>query len=456
MVGVVVDDISTPVGLADLPTELIAEIALHGPLIALRKVVRFNLPEVAAMRISRQARVPRERAGENVQVGDRVLYRWPTSFARPPCYGTVVADLGFHCGRKLWRVCLLSGERLRVGSPRLRRLEPWADIVWQESVCRTSALAAASVAREAATRATSAAMAAMSSSSSAAEVSLAAAAASAACTAAAAATSAATAAESSGAAGAETVPPAAAAPAASSAEARLLSMARDMRQVVAGSGFLSPPLLTQPRSGSGSTGSRIQEAARAAADAAAEAAAATHAAGAIESVGALTVTSGTAAAAATAAANVAAAFADWRVVEDQRTVLLRTGLPPLTPGVEPSRPPIRSTPSFDTATSAATSAAADVIAEIGLAGRALNASWAGVGRTNGLRTSSVEHTPSSEAVEEAATMVRNCSAAMLNAHAVGSSSADEKCEERWESFSSDSEASEVYEEVAPQRQCSLQ
>jgi len=148
------------------------------------------------------------------------------------------------------------------------------------------------------------------------------------------------------------------------------------------------------------------------------------------------VTAGTAAAAAAAAANVAAAVEDWRT----------TGLQYTHHSGDDDRGADVGAAAFNTATSAATSAAADVIAEIGLAGRALNASWTAVGRANGsssCEADPVEHTASSEAVEEAAAMVRASSAAMLTAHTVAGPSEDRKCESdsdySWES-DSDEEA----------------
>ena len=199
----------SPTGLQELPTELLSEIALHGVCLpAFRCVVRFDVATVAATRIQRWFR---QLYAEEVTiskrpwptVGDRVMFRWPTTSSRKPCVATVVAHIGFRDGRPLWRIAVL-GEKsqhstsVKVCAARIRRLDPWADTRWHDSVGRTSSIAAADVARAAATRSTSAAMAAMSNAAlSPAETALAVAAASAACAAAAAATLAATAAASS-------------------------------------------------------------------------------------------------------------------------------------------------------------------------------------------------------------------------------------------------------------------
>ena len=431
--------------LASLPDDILEEIAIRShPLIALRTVIRFRLRAVAATRIARWFRAVRPHLEPpRPVVGDRVICRWPAHLKHPPCYATVAARVGYHHGRLLWRVWLFDGTYVKMQTSRMRRLEPWKDGVWGESIGRTSALAAASVAREAATRATSTAMAAMASTSSSAETALAVAVASAACTAAAAATSAATAAGSSGpalalgssgsagAAGASAngaggavahgtrggdgsreltaqsptshvrrplTPRFAADPEWHQAQATsLLGVARGMREAVEAQGT-SHPSLTNPQGGTDLT--RLHEAALDAADAAAEAAAATHAAGAIGSLeGTLPITAGTAAAAATAAANVVAAIEE--LAGARRNNLGQPGA---------------------AASSAASSAAAGAILEMGAAGRALNRSWGtqpqrAMGSGSGAGPSApIEHTSSSAVVEQAAAMVRSASHAMLAQH----------------------------------------
>ena len=436
-----------------LPSELIALVALFGPLCALRNVVRFDVRGVAATRISRWYRslLGRKRAWPSV--GDRVVLRWPIASNRKPSFATVAGNSGYADGRQMWKICLLNGHYVTAHS--VWHLDAWADVDspgltettdWIDSVARRSAMNAASTSRRAAARATTVAMAAMCSTTCPAEAALAVAAASAACTAAAAATSAAHAASSA----AGTVAQVSLGAPASGESATLLHVAHHMHEAVAAAGTSSssmahhmheamegagladdagevghhmqeavataealafPPhhdsaSVLQPAStadayrvrpagiraayfppeegsspatlrpsaggvreseGLGPVPRLLAEAAAAAADAATEATAATHAAGAISGAGSLIVTSGTAAAAMSAAANVRAAAG---LLADARFADLRfaggTG---------------------EAASAAAEEMAADAIAEVGLAGRELTATWgpeSAVGSSNAL------------------------------------------------------------------------
>ena len=142
----------------DMPEEIVSEIAIRAAgLRALRSVVRFDLRDVAATKIARWfhsvVRLYIDHR-ERPAVGDRVMCRWPASLNKKPCYATVVGCSGYHHGRVIWRIWLFDGAYVKVHSARIRSLEPWKDAVWGDGVGRTSALAAASVAREAATHAT--------------------------------------------------------------------------------------------------------------------------------------------------------------------------------------------------------------------------------------------------------------------------------------------------------------
>ena len=467
---------------ADLPDELIHEIAIRAPsLLALRQVVRFDVKDVAATKVARWFRSLLAETPLRVKpiVGDRVMCRFPAHLKRKPAFATVVGNSGYHHGRALWRIWLFDGSYVKVTARRIRPLEPWNDGVWGDSVGRTSALAAASVAREAATRATSAAMATLSSTASAAETALAVAVASAACTAAAAATSAATAAESSGSqlatggggVGASQVEPCpsasrglprvgvdsdtasgssssdddertlpnqsplrlrpaqvegplaphnAADPANHNAEATsLLDVARDMQEAVTANTFATPPA-AHPGAGTHGELSRVISTGglnrlHEAALAAADAAA--EAAAATQGADAIHSVGGTLTVTAGTAAAAASAAANVVAAIEELAEARRNDLGQAGPA----------------ACNAASSAAADAIKEMGAAGRALNASWGTHPHDDSSSKASsskaegkmpVPHTSSSSTVEQAAAMVRSASAVMLAHHGVAGPGGD--------------------------------
>uniref|UniRef100_A0A7S2MXJ7 RRM domain-containing protein n=1 Tax=Haptolina brevifila TaxID=156173 RepID=A0A7S2MXJ7_9EUKA len=146
--------------LRNLPEELVLEIASRSSLRAFRHVMRFNLSHAACLRLQRCTR--RWLKGRDADatskdsitlcVGDRVLLR--RNGARPVCFATVAANIG----QTMWKLRLLDGayadEELRY----IRRLEPWSDGPWANTVGRSVALERAVVAREAATQAVSAAV----------------------------------------------------------------------------------------------------------------------------------------------------------------------------------------------------------------------------------------------------------------------------------------------------------
>jgi len=178
--------------LGNLPSELIAEICASGaPLAAMVRVLRFDVAHAAAMRIQRALRrmivdaIAATAARGGLSVGDRVLVRLPGHKIE---YATVAANLP---AGSTWKLHLLDGSYLEVDVARVRKITPWEDGPWGESVGRVAALASASAARNAALTASHAASSLVSSSdASASMTALAVAAASAASSAAAAATAA--------------------------------------------------------------------------------------------------------------------------------------------------------------------------------------------------------------------------------------------------------------------------
>ena len=471
--------------LADLPDDVIEEIAIRShPLIALRKVVRFRLQDVAATRIARWFHQRRAEltARSRPTVGDRVICRWPAYMKRAPCYATVAASVGYHHGRLLWRIWLFDGTYVKMQASRMRRLEPWMDGVWGDSVGRTSALAAASVAREAATRATQTATAAMASTSSPAETALAVAVASAACTAAAAATSAATAARSSGsalalgsgagagagggtrsltadgssavgagvstsggAAGRLLHPLAGASAAASEGGSPLR-----MRPPPSLSASLTPRSAPDPENHDAEASSLLgvargmREALAASSSFAASAPAQGRQAGAAHTHGSVPAT-GTdltrlheaALAAADAAAEAAAAAHAADAISNVEGTLpvtagaaaaAATAAANVVAAIEElagARANDLGREAGAAACSAASSAAAGAILHMDAAGRALNRSWGLASAAGSAGPSApIEHNSSSAVVEQAAAMVRSASAAMLAQQYAGSSSGD--------------------------------
>ena len=405
---------------SSLPPEVVSIVALHGPLLALRQVSRFDVRVVAQTRIARWFRLRAYRRA-CPSVGDRVVVRWPSFRSMRPSFGTVAGSAGRSVdGMQQWKIRLLDGQYTKTHF--IWHLRPWADVdgadvssPWVDSVGHREALAAASTARRAAARATAAATAAMCSTTCPAEAALAMAAASAACTAAAAATSAATSAAhaTSSASGLEPQN-------GPSESASLLTVAHRMQEAISGSEFddhagsagsmgsqarSAQALGYAPRmastagghgpstqdalrmdasvlhtsgradeagggvgavSGMGPVPQLLAEAAAAATDAAAEATAAAHAARAIESVGSLAITTVTAATAMSAAESVRAAA----------SLLADAGIHGATSLVPEGSSGLGEAASRRALSAAAEEMAADAIAEVGLAGRELTATWA--------------------------------------------------------------------------------
>ena len=96
--------------LGSLPTEIISLVALHGPLLRLRRVVRFDLPAVAATKISQwYRRICHKRVWPSI--GDRVVVRWPSVLSRRQIlFGTVAGNSGDVDGRQMWKICFLDGS----------------------------------------------------------------------------------------------------------------------------------------------------------------------------------------------------------------------------------------------------------------------------------------------------------------------------------------------------------
>ena len=156
--------------LSTLPVDLVFEIAIHSPLHALRCVVRFDVQQVACVRLQRW--LHHWERGEDrkaLRVGDRVVvWGLPSNHVRGIRFATAAAQV--HDGQR-WKVRLLtpseeSSEYVHVPVRRMRRLQPWPNGPWTESVGRSATLASAVRARDAAAHATAAAVAAMHSDSS--------------------------------------------------------------------------------------------------------------------------------------------------------------------------------------------------------------------------------------------------------------------------------------------------
>ena len=360
-------DASSP-ELSDLSAELIVEIAIHAPLAPLRQTIRFNVREVACMRLQRWFREPKSPTANGLSVGDRVIVR--RGHGLSACFATVAAVPGQSMSCKLR---LLDGRYMDVPRSRVKGLEPWADGPWGEAVGRTAALVSASAARGAALDAATAAMAvARAADGSRSVTALAVAAASAASTAAAAATAAAGVAAMSDATQALQA-------------TQLLRVAARIKEAAVTVGPLPvavtvgplPPAVTagplQAAVAVGLAGTaddelssaafNLAQAATSAAAAAEEAKAAASAASAIQAVGELAATAGMADVAAAAAGNVVS------VVE----ALAETEEALASPAAQV----------------AAAEVAAGVLAEVGVAGRAFTAAWANSGDASTLSG----HTP---------------------------------------------------------------
>ena len=355
--AILVEMADKPVTLSALPAELHAEISTRVQLRNFRLVFRFDVRWAACVRLQRWFRAAREQLharNARIRVGDRVLVKRASSSITSALdstgrfqYATAAAQLE---GRQhMWKLMLLTGTYAHVHGSRVRRLSDWADGPWSDTVGRSSALASASAARAAAAQAASAAIAVVRSGVSSAQAALAIAAATTASTAAVAATAASSAVSPTALQTGEERQ-------AQQAEELLVAVQQMHEVLIASDAPGAVPVLLHDDSLS-----LLSQATDAAIQAAAEAGAAASAAEAVQSVGSLPVTALTAATAASAAEQLMTA------VEELVTGMPAPTTAPAAMGAPSVRPPIP--PSVVTAQAAVV--AADALADLGVAGRAL-------------------------------------------------------------------------------------
>lgn len=149
---------SPHVNLSSLPTDLLFEVAVRGPIRALRCVVRFDARRVACVRLQRSYRLWAHQRQSCVSVGDRVLVRMVSPAVRRLEYATAAASLR---AGDIWKVCLLDGTYVNVPWRRIRRLQGWVNGPDAGRVGLSATLVSASRARGAAMLATAEAVVTM-------------------------------------------------------------------------------------------------------------------------------------------------------------------------------------------------------------------------------------------------------------------------------------------------------
>lgn len=283
--------------LSNLPAELCFEIAVWSQLRVFRRVVRFDVQLAAAVRLQRWYRLIHHHGNSQLCIGNRVLWRVTRRDAGKSGNQYATAAAPMNEGRS-WKLHTLDGAYVTVPSSHIRRLEDWVDGPWGSSVGQSTALAAASRARNAAMQAATGATLVMRSGGQTSQMALAIAAATAASTAAAAATAASTA-----------VAPAATDERSNTQEAgELLMAAQQMQEAIAG--HVPPSLLPTQSDGmetalsSNEMSNLVAITAMAATEAANEAVAAASVASTVDCTASLTVTTSTAATAITAVQQV--------------------------------------------------------------------------------------------------------------------------------------------------------
>mmetsp|Transcript_30739 Transcript_30739/g.80127 ORF Transcript_30739/g.80127 Transcript_30739/m.80127 type:complete len:1164 (+) Transcript_30739:124-3615(+) len=137
-----------PIGLLRLPPQLLHDIAIWAPLRTFGQVTRLDVRRVACVRLQRWYRsIDRRNATMQLSVGDRVLVVMPRAARQRMEYATAAAEVDD--GRS-WKVCMLNDVYLTIPTSQIRRLAEWVNGPSASSVGRSAALASASRARSAA------------------------------------------------------------------------------------------------------------------------------------------------------------------------------------------------------------------------------------------------------------------------------------------------------------------
>ena len=151
------------VGLTDLPSEIIIEIATWAPLM-LRQVLRFDVLLVASLRIQRAYRgwrLAHLYPLAQVEVGDQILVRRYGKGPSSVCFATASARVQGVNGGTIRAQLLGDLGHLDLQEFRVQRLEGWADGPFDVIVGRSTALPAVAAPHEAATNAATTALAAI-------------------------------------------------------------------------------------------------------------------------------------------------------------------------------------------------------------------------------------------------------------------------------------------------------